>query len=405
MRHTLLGDSIGRALSTIGGTQKASSGIISLTALTTLGLLATPSFAQTAPQDQSNQQLETITVTGSNIRRVDIETSNPVITIDRAAIQKTGKLTLGDLVQQLPAVTGPNTNPQVNNSGGTGSSSIGLRGLGSPRTLVLINGHRYLSGDPNSIPANMVERIEVLTDGASSVYGSDAVAGVVNFILRSDYQGAEFSTNYGISDKDDGESQGYQFTFGQTSDKGSIMAGISYNTVKQVLAGHRDFSKNSVSLYGTNGLSPYGQAYGQQRPAAPLVVRPHRRSAMSRSRTRSQTCFPDATRTSWRVIPARPDRTLRLTTIATSTIGTATTPSDKYNFATVNLVLTPQERTGLFLNGNYKLTDNVEVYASVMHNKTSSAFQLAPDPLTTSGGLQISADSYYNPFGDRLSEG
>ena len=105
---------------------------------------AAPALAQDA-QDQSNQQLETITVTGSNIRRVDIETSNPVITIDRAAIQKTGKLTLGDLVQHLPAVTGPNINPQVNNSGGTGFSSIGLRGLGSPRTLVLINGHRYLS--------------------------------------------------------------------------------------------------------------------------------------------------------------------------------------------------------------------------------------------------------------------
>ena len=197
---------------------------------------AAPALAQDA-QDQSNQQLETITVTGSNIRRVDIETSNPVITIDRAAIQKTGKLTLGDLVQQLPAVTGPNINPQINNSGGTGASSIGLRGLGSQRTLVLINGHRYLSGDPNAIPANMIERIEVLTDGASSVYGSDAVAGVVNFILRSDYQGAEFSANYGISDKDDGESKGYQFTFGQSSDKGSIMAGISYNKIDQVLAG------------------------------------------------------------------------------------------------------------------------------------------------------------------------
>src|SRR4029077_10995111 len=131
--------------------------------------------------------------------------------------------------------------------------SIGLRGLGSTRTLTLINGHRYLSGDPNSIPANMIERIEVLTDGASSVYGSDAVAGVVNFILRSDYQGAEFSLNYGISAKDDGEQTGYQFTFGQSSDKGSIMAGISYNKTEQVLAGHRNFSKNSVSLYGTQG--------------------------------------------------------------------------------------------------------------------------------------------------------
>ena len=230
---------------------------------------AAPAIAQDA-QDQGDQKLETITVTGSNIRRVDIETSNPVITIDRAAIQKTGKLTLGDLVQQLPAVTGPNINPQINNSGGTGASSIGLRGLGSARTLVLINGHRYLSGDPNAIPANMIERIEVLTDGASSVYGSDAVAGVVNFILRSDYQGAEFSSTYGISDHDDGESRGYQFTFGQSSDKGSIMAGISYNKTEQVLAGHRNFSKNAVSLYGTNGLSPYGQAYGQQVPTASI---------------------------------------------------------------------------------------------------------------------------------------
>src|SRR5690348_7915822 len=226
-----------------------------------VGLSAGTVFAQ-----DEGQKLETITVTGSNIRRVDIETSNPVITIDRAAIQKTGKLTLGDLVQQLPAVTGPNINPQINNSGGTGASSIGLRGLGSARTLVLINGHRYLSGNPNDIPANMIERIEVLTDGASSVYGSDAVAGVVNFILRSDYQGAEFSTTYGISDKDDGESKGYNFTFGQTSDKGSIMAGINYNKTGQVLSGHRAFSKDSVSLYGTNGLSPYGQAYGQQFP-------------------------------------------------------------------------------------------------------------------------------------------
>ncbi|MEP6511179.1 MAG: TonB-dependent receptor plug domain-containing protein, partial [Dokdonella sp.] len=118
-----------------------------------VGLSAGTVLAQDTTQDQSGQKLETITVTGSNIRRVDIETSNPVVTIDRAAIAKTGKLTLGDLVQQLPSVTGPNSNPQVNNSGGTGGSTIGLRGLGSARTLVLINGHRFLSGDPNAIPA------------------------------------------------------------------------------------------------------------------------------------------------------------------------------------------------------------------------------------------------------------
>ena len=387
MSNTLLRAAIRRGLRTYGIAG----------ATLACGSAAVTAIAQDAPQDQSNnQQLETITVTGSNIRRVDIETSNPVITIDRAAIQKTGKLTLGDLVQQLPAVTGPNINPQVNNAGGTGVSSIGLRGLGSPRTLVLINGHRYLSGNPNDIPANMIERIEVLTDGASSVYGSDAVAGVVNFILRSDYQGAEFSTTYGISDKDDGESKGYNFTFGQTSDKGSIMAGINYNKTGQVLAGHRDFSKNSVSLYGTNGLSPYGLAYGQQ--FAKGSIGGSTSSAFGHIQT------PDAFRDIYpcSFLARNPGTTGQ--NVATDyhcyrNNPTAAGPSDKYNFATVNLILTPQERAGLFLNGNYKLTDNVEVYADVLHNKTSSAFQLAPDPFTTQGGVVISADSYYNPFG------
>jgi outer membrane receptor protein involved in Fe transport len=203
MRHTLLRESIVEALAASAAAARASRGVAPAAALAAFGLFAAPAVAQ---DEASSQQLETITVTGSNIRRVDIETSNPVVTIDRAAIEKTGKLTLGDLVQSLPAVTGPNMNPQINNSGGTGFSSIGLRGLGSPRTLVLINGHRSLSGDPNAIPANMVERIEVLTSGASAVYGSDAIAGVVNFILRSDYQGAEFALDYGISDKDDGAS-------------------------------------------------------------------------------------------------------------------------------------------------------------------------------------------------------
>src|SRR5947209_10083931 len=217
-----------------------------------LGCIGAPALAQDAGANANKdkgQSLDTIVVTGSNIRRVDIETANPVVTIDRAAIQQSGKLTLGDLVQDLPAVTGPVTNPRVNNGGGTGASTISLRGLGAARTLVLVNGHRINNGDVNSIPANAIERIEVLTDGASSVYGSDAVGGVVNFILRSNYQGAEFQTDYGISDRDDGQRQGYHFFFGQSTDKGSIMAGIDYNKFDSVLAANRAFSKSALYFY------------------------------------------------------------------------------------------------------------------------------------------------------------
>src|SRR5579859_6012118 len=172
-----------------------------------LGMLAastygTAAFAQDAqsnttppPDHAKSKTLETVSVTGSLIRRVDVETASPVVTIDRAAIQATGKQTLGDLVQQLPAMTGGNVNPQVNNSGGTGNSTINLRGLGSKRTLILIDGQRLLSKDPNAIPADAVERIEVLPTGASATYGSDAIGGVVNFITRKNYQGATFSVN------------------------------------------------------------------------------------------------------------------------------------------------------------------------------------------------------------------
>jgi len=363
-----------------------------------LGLIASPAFAQDSTQGNV-PELETISVTGTQIRRVDVETSNPVITIDRATILKTGKLTLGDLVQQLPVVTGPNTNPQVNNGGGNGVSTIGLRGLGSQRTLILIDGHRFLGSNPNDIPANMIERIEVLTDGASSVYGSDAVAGVVNFILRSEYQGAEFTGNYGISDRDDGAQKGYQFTFGQTSDKGSIMAGISYNKTDQVLASHRDFSKSSISLYGTNGFSSFGQLYGAQIPQGYIGGSAASPFGHIQIPDAFADLFPNCQSGFLARNPGTNGQNVATDYHCYVTNGTATRPTDRYNFASVNLIMTPQERTGVFLNGNYKLSDNVEAYAALVHNKASSAFQLAPAVYLTFAGAVVSAQSYYNPFG------
>ena len=168
---------------------------LSLGAIAAVGAVGTAQ-AQDQTTDQTNQQpqtLQTIVVTGSNIRRVDLETANPVVTIDRAQIAASGKVTLGDLIQELPAMTGSPQNTRVNNGGGSGSSAANLRGLGTNRTLVLVNGHRVLDQDLNTIPAEMVERVEVLNDGASATYGSDAIGGVVNFILRSNYQGAEVS--------------------------------------------------------------------------------------------------------------------------------------------------------------------------------------------------------------------
>ncbi|MEO7432090.1 MAG: TonB-dependent receptor plug domain-containing protein, partial [Dokdonella sp.] len=334
-------------------------------------------------QDDSSQKLETITVTGSNIRRVDIETSNPVVTVDRATIERSGKLTVGDLLQQLPSVTGGNVNTQVNNGGAyAGTSSIGLRGLGSQRTLVLINGQRYLNGDPNAIPSSLIERIEVLTDGASAVYGSDAIAGVVNFILRSDYQGAEFRADYGISDHDDGVRKGYHFTFGQTSDKGSIMAGVEYNKQDQILAGNRKFSKNAVDLTAGPNTAPYTFIGGSSSVLGGRIVLPAGNPLRDTFGCSQIVVNPGATGN-----------------VADTSNYHCFTNADKYNYATVNLITAPTERTSAFLNGTYHLTDSVDAYLTVMHSKTSSSSQLAPSVITSGAGLRISADSYYNPFG------
>ena len=352
-----------------------------------------------APQKASN--LQTVVVTGSHIRRVDLETASPVVTIDRAAIQASGKLTLGDLVQDLPAVTGGNTNPQVNNSGGTGASSIGLRGLGPNRTLILVDGHRVLATatgvDPNSIPASMIDHIDVLTTGASSVYGSDAVGGVVNFILRKNYQGAEFSTNFGQSDHNDGAQQGYTFTFGQTSNNGSIMGGVDYNKADGVAAGNRSFSRNSLSIYGTNGHGP----------RAPQPVRANIGGSASAPSGHVQL---DGTSFAALGGPfsGRNACTSGFVARNPAAAGAAAADyhcfqnngpaSDKYNYATVNLIMTPQERTNAFLMGTYNLSDHVTAYLDAYVDKTSSNAALAPDPLTTGGGFNISGDNYYNPF-------
>jgi iron complex outermembrane receptor protein len=344
--------------------------------------------APAAPAEQQAQNLDRIEVTGSRIRRVDAENASPVVTIDRAAIEKTGKLTIGDLVQELPNIAGAATNPNVNNGGGTGASTIDLRGLGSQRTLVLINGRRMIhqggadgGADVNGIPASAVERIEVLTVGASSVYGSDAVAGVVNFIMRKDFEGMQASIDYGISDRQDGQRQGASFTFGQVGEKGNIIAGINYNKFDSISSGDRDFSKDATYLYSgsvfTAGSSrnPRGRIFLDQANSDALGC------TGSDGAPGSATRIPGATGSSLSDYRCYDGRV------------------DAYNYQAVNLVQTPQERTNAFFLGNYQMTDDTSAFIEYYHNKTSANFAIAALPFDALGdAVVISADNYYNPF-------
>ena len=377
------------------GIKKLSSAVrlaLSLSAAIAMG--SSVAFAQdptaqvsaSQPATQKASTLPTVVVTGSHIRRVDLETASPVVTIDRAAIQASGKLTLGDLVQQLPAMTGGNVNPQVNNGGGGGDSSINMRGLGSNRTLILVDGQRLLSVDPNAIPVDAVERIEVLTSGASAVYGSDAIGGVVNFILRKDYQGATFTTNFGQSDHNDGAQRGYTFTFGQTSDKGSIMAGINYNKQDGVEAANRNFSKDALTL------KKNGPVIGGS-PSTP--------NDYLQLPTRLAGAFPGGCTAASGYVALNPGGN---STVLSPANYHCFTQSDKYNYAATNLIMTPQERAGGFINGDYRLGEHASAYMSAIYEKTSSNFQLAPGVYgTDTTGASIDAGNAFNPTHENLN--
>ena len=149
---------------------------------------------------QSDADQEEVVVTGSRIERPEISSNVPVTVLDRADIERTGLSNLGDILRSTPLVQGSVPNSNTSN-GGDGTVKFSLRGIGTARTLILLNGRRLQpmgsgaasSPDLSAIPSAMVERVEVLKDGASAIYGSDAIAGVVNIITRDDFDGAELS--------------------------------------------------------------------------------------------------------------------------------------------------------------------------------------------------------------------
>ena len=360
MNHktTKLREAIGFALA-VGATSAAGTG-----------------FAFAQESTEGAKTLDAIQVTGSRVARVETETASPVVVIDRAAIEQTGKLTLGDLIQEMPAMSGAPTNPQVNNGGGDGASTIDLRGLGSARTLLLVNGRRVVNSDVNSIPASAVERIEILTSGASAVYGSDAVAGVVNFILRRDFDGLTASIDFGITPShQDGQRSGGSITFGQVGDKGNIIAGLNYNKFDGISSADRDYSKDATYLY-----SGYVTVFGSSRNPGGRIYLPDDLAAQYGCA--SVTLTPGQ---------AGDDP---------SDYRCYSGARDSYNYQSTNLIMTPQERTNAFFLANYQITDNLNAFAEVYHNKTSSNFAIAALPFDTgSDGVVISANNYYNPFG------
>ncbi len=358
-----------------------------------------PSTPATNNSDQSQNQtktLQTVVVTGSLIRRVDTETASPVTIIDRQNITNSGKPTLGDVLQQLPSIAGKATNPQNNSNGGgiasplteggDGASRVSLRGLGTSRTLVLIDGQRMLNADMNLIPQNMIQRIDVLAEGASTVYGSDAVGGVVNILLRNDFNGAEISLNDGISSHGDGQRRGFSMTMGHSGDRYNIVGGLDYNKYDAVSSTRRDFSAHQ--LYLSSGL--VSVAGSSSIPTGAVQVPPALVGQFNCKKSRG---LPNGNLTL-----ASGDGT------SVSDYRCFVSGVDSYNYAAYNFIQVEQQRTDGFVLGSFNLTDNVTAFVDAFYNHTSSAGLDASIPIGTGDGLVIPATAPFNPFGVTFSQ-
>ena len=333
--------------------------------------------------EQDVQGEEVIVVTGSTIERRQFTTAAPLTVLNKADLAATGQPTVGDIVQRLPAQSNA-INAQVNN-GGDGSTRIDLRGLGAARTLVLLNGRRVVPGgtgadasvDLNAIPLAVIERVEVLKDGASAVYGSDAISGVVNIITREDFNGTEATLYTGTAQRGDGITYDMSFVTGQSSKKGNVIFSAGWQRRESVFAGDRSFSavdrtydyETGEESIGGSTATPNGRIStatidvdGDGMPdGADLCGQP--------------ICQPDGNG-GWRPFTA---------------------PDDLYNYQPANYLYTPSERYNVFGAGHYKLADAARVFFEGLYLNRGSDQQLAPEPFVAA--TPISVDSIYNNSG------
>ena len=248
-------------------TKKLTSAIKVALFIGTASLVAGNAFAQNQTDEQNEQSrtLDRIEVTGSRIKRAEIEGALPVTVINREQIEASGDVSVADYLRDT-TFNSFGSYQSTSGSSGQGATQINMRGLGSARTLILVDGRRVPTTpilgqgqNLNSIPMAAVERIEMLSDGASSIYGSDAIGGVVNIITRKDYDGMEFTVGLGIPSQPGGKTKEMSAVMGTAGERGRILAGASSQSRDVVFTRDRDYwmDRPGTSVYSNNfALAP-----------------------------------------------------------------------------------------------------------------------------------------------------
>lgn len=338
--------------------------------------------AQAADEDEA----EEIVVTGSRIVRKDNYSAvGPVNVINSVDIDIAAKANLGDLLEELPSVSFTGDGSNANNGSG-GLATVNLRGLGTERVLVLMNGKRVSpvgSGINNLVdlqifPTSVIERVEVLKDGAGAVYGADAMSGVINIISQKDFEGIDLTARAGVAEKGDGETFNLGLTMGAASERGSVMMAVGYREQEGIYQADRDISDcpRLEPAYGGFFADDYNSVC-------------------------SGSSFTPAGRF---YVPSLP---------GTQTIDENGNPTgfsffggDTYNFNPLNYIRTPSTALNAFVSGNYQVTDGIDASVEVLYSKRRSKQDLAPVPLGNGAqvtyGLTIPGTNPFNVFGEDI---
>lgn len=405
--------------------------------------------AETAPpppdaagKEDEGQKLAPVEVTGSRLKRVETEGPSPIKIITRQELELSGRASLSDALREIPEAGFSTINENGTTAAVRGSMALNLRDLGANNTLIIVNGRRaVLTGrhadgntfvDLNRFPVSMVERVEVLKDGASAIYGADATAGVVNVILRKDFKGAEVSVTYGNATHTDVGEQAWSVFAGTASGKFSVTLGLSYYRRAALKATDVDFSGDANlsqrylakdpqyasgvaagaydlrSIVGPqariNGVAnnPVNGQNGVDIPGLPAGFR------FTQLPGTGAFGFPFGLLITATPSFANPpqvgtggkfDAALAATYVPQ--VFSQTGPSNYYNFQE-HVWLTPQvERAGANALWHYDVSNNLSFYGELFYAKNKSHIELAPPPISTIDDNQIFVPrtNYWNPFG------
>lgn len=377
-------------------------------------LVATPAIAQDADTDEGASEGAPIIVTGSRIAQRNVETAAPIAVVSSEEFSLSGTVNVENVINQLPQVI-PGTTSFSNNPG-DGSATLNLRGLGTQRTLVLVNGRRWMSFDTqqivdlNTVPSFLLDSVDVVTGGASAVYGSDALAGVVNFRLRQ-VDGVEFGGQYALTERGDGETYQLHGAIGTSFDdgRGSATVFAEYFNRADVFQGDRAFSNFAIG--GETSSNPTLRQFGSSTLPNGVLRYLGGASGNNLGPLDPTNANFDATAFRERTAGASGTEFVPASGFPNSGFGTGvvfddvpgdfrTRTGDTYNYAPVNYLQIPQERYLLGGYADYEFSDGHSFYTEVSFVNNRVAQELAATPVTGNFNIDLASQEQFLSAGD-----